>query len=91
MLHDFYYYDWRDKHVEGQKRFHAFRHPRIALNNAKDLFELNELEQDIILKHMWPLTLKLPSHRESYIVTLVDKYCASREMIKMLRKKLKIL
>lgn len=91
MLHDFYYYDWRDKHVEGQKKFHAFRHPRIALNNAKDVFDLNEIEQDIIVKHMWPLTLKLPSHRESYIVTLVDKYCASREMIRMLRKKIKFL
>ena len=88
MLHDFYYYDWRDKNVEGQKRFHAFRHPKIALKNAMDLFELNDLEKDIIVKHMWPLTIKLPSHPESYIITLVDKFCASREILKILRKKL---
>ncbi len=89
MLHDFYFYDWRDKKVEGQKRFHAFRHPRIALNNANDLFELNDVEKDIILKHMWPLTFSLPSYRESYIVTLVDKYCATHEVLKSLRKKFK--
>lgn len=88
MLHDFYYYDWRDKNVEGQKKFHAFRHPRIALNNALDIFELNDIEKDIIVKHMWPLTVKLPSYKESYIVTFVDKYCATHEVIKKIRKKI---
>ena len=79
MLHDFYFYDWRKKGIEGQKRFHAYRHPRIALNNAEENFELNDVEKDIILKHMWPLTLRFPRYSESYIVTLVDKYCATRE------------
>ncbi len=82
MLHDFYYYDWRDKKVEGQKKFHAFRHPSIALKNALDIFELNNIEKDIIKKHMWPLTIKLPLYKESYIVTLVDKYCATIEFFK---------
>lgn len=89
MLHDFYYYDWRDKNVEGQKKFHAFRHPRIALNNALDIFELNDLEKDIIVKHMWPLTIKFPTYKESYIVTLVDKYCATHELIKTFKRKFK--
>lgn len=89
MLHDFYYYDWRDKHVEGQKKFHAFRHPKIALNNALDLFELNEKEKDIIVKHMWPLTIIPPSSKEGLIVTLVDKYCATSEFVKNLKRKLK--
>lgn len=89
MLHDFYFYDWRNKNVEGQKKFHAFRHPRIALNNANDIFELNNIEKDVILKHMWPLTLPFPHYKESYIVTLVDKYCATNELLKTLKKKLK--
>lgn len=89
MLHDFYYYDWRDKKVEGQKKFHAFRHPHIALNNAEDIFELNDIEKDIIVKHMWPLTIVLPSYKESYIVTLVDKYCATNEVFKNLKRKMK--
>lgn len=87
MLHDFYFYDWRNKGVEGQKRFHAYRHPRIALNNATENFDLNDLEKDIILKHMWPLTIRLPRFSESYIVTFVDKYCAMREFFKFLKYK----
>ena len=87
MLHDFYFYDWRNKGVEGQKHFHAYRHPRIALNNATENFELNDLEKDIILKHMWPLTIRLPRFSESYIVTFVDKYCAMREFFKFLKYK----
>ena len=83
MLHDFYFYDWRNKGVEGQKRFHAYRHPRIALHNV----ELNDVEKDIILKHMWPLTFPLPRFSESYIVTLVDKYCATREFFRFLKYK----
>lgn len=80
MLHDFYFYDWRNKGVDGQKKFHAYRHPRIALNNATENFDLNDLEKDIILKHMWPLTIRLPRFSESYIVTFVDKYCAMKEV-----------
>lgn len=87
MLHDFYFYDWRNKGVEGQKRFHAYRHPRIALHNAIENFELNEVEKDIILKHMWPLTIRLPRFSESYIVTLVDKYCATKEFFRFLKHK----
>ena len=36
------FYNWRNKHVEGQKKFHLFKHPRIALENALDIFELND-------------------------------------------------
>lgn len=87
MLHDFYFYDWRNKHVEGQKKFHAMRHPNIALKNAQDIFELNDLEKDIIKKHMWPLTVIPPSYKESFIVTFVDKYCATVEFFRYLKNK----
>ena len=86
-------FNWRNKHVEGQKKFHLFRHPRIALENALDIFELNDLEKDIILKHMWPLTIIPPRFAEGYIVTLVDKYCATKEFFRFLktRKNIKLL
>ena len=58
MLHDFFLYDWRVK-SDDRKGFHGFRHPRISLENAEKYFDLNEKEQDIILKHMWPITIKL--------------------------------
>ena len=53
-------------------------------------FELNELERDIILKHMFPLTLKLPRYRESYIVLLADKYCAVYETLAKTRTQSKV-
>ena len=78
MLHDLFLYDWRIKQPD-RKRFHGFRHPRIALNNANELFDLSKKEQDIILKHMWPITIIPPYYLESFIVSCVDKYCALLE------------
>ena len=78
MLHDLFLYDWRIREP-GRKRFHAFHHPRIALNNSLKIFDLNEKEQDIILKHMWPITVIPPKSMEAFIITLVDKYCALSE------------
>lgn len=78
MLHDLFLYDWRIREP-GRKRFHAFHHPRIALNNSLKIFNLNEKEQDIILKHMWPITIIPPKSMEAFITTLVDKYCALSE------------
>lgn len=85
MLHDLFLYDWRIKRV-NKKGFHAFTHPRVALENALKLFDLNEKEKDIILKHMWPVTIKLPRYKESYIITLVDKYCAILESLEYAQK-----
>lgn len=78
MVHDLFLYDWR-KRQNGRKGLHAFTHPQTAYDNASKLFYLNEKEKDIIVKHMWPVTLALPKYKESYILTLVDKYCALNE------------
>ncbi|MDK2800451.1 MAG: uncharacterized protein PWQ70_2070 [Clostridiales bacterium] len=80
LLHDFFLYDW---HIGKPYRgLHGFIHPYIALQNANKYFNLNDREKDIIQKHMWPLTLKLPRYKETFIVLLADKYCASTERIK---------
>lgn len=77
LLHDLFYYDWRTtKFDEGS---HAYMHPRIAMKNAEKITELSDLERDIIIKHMWGATITPPKYKESYIVTMVDKYCAIRE------------
>ena len=75
LLHDFYLYDWHVRD-EGRKRFHGFHHHRTAHENAMKHFRLNPIEEDIILKHMWPLTVKFPRYRESLVVTLADKICS---------------
>ena len=88
MLHDLFLYDWRVKQPD-RKGLHAFRHPRYALNNALTIVNLNPKEQDIILKHMWPLTVILPKYRESYVITIMDKYCTLAESFKHYKKKYK--
>lgn len=84
LLHDFFLYDW---HVtKPEKGLHAFSHPYIALKNADKIFDLNEMEKDIIVKHMWPLTVVLPRYRESLIVSFSDKFCALMETVAYRRK-----
>ena len=78
MLHDLFLYDWRKKQ-DDRKGLHDFTHPKTAYKNASKLFALNEKEKDIILKHMWPVTIALPKYKESYLLTFVDKYCALNE------------
>lgn len=106
MLHDLFLYDWHEKqhkykldYIENTKkpeflkrylRLHAFSHPKIALKNAKDEFELNELEQEMILNHMWPVTITLPRHIETYIITIADKLCAINESVEFYKRQEKI-
>lgn len=80
LLHDFFLYDWHIR--KPYKGLHGFAHPDIALQNANKYFNLNDREKDIIQKHMWPLTLRLPGCKEAFVVLLADKYCASIEGIK---------
>lgn len=52
-----------------------------AYHNAKKYFDLNEIEKDIILKHMFPLTITLPRYKETFLVLIVDKIVSSKEFI----------
>ena len=38
-------------------------------------------ERDVIAKHMFPLTLRPPRFRESWIVCLADKWCPLEETL----------
>ena len=90
ILHDLVYYDWRDGETGGWHRLHGYKHPRLAWMNAKELCpDLNEIEADAIKKHMWPLTLGLPKHKEGYVIIFADKYCATREVLFSTNKKYK--
>lgn len=81
LLHDFFLYDWHVTKLEVG--LHGFTHPDTALVNANKFFCLSDMEKDIIAKHMWPLTAKLPRYKESIIVLFVDKYCATMEILKL--------
>lgn len=86
LLHDFFLYDWHDKNKGFH--FHGYKHPKIAYGNAARYFILNDIERDIILKHMFPLTLfHIPRYKESIFVCLVDKYVSLKEIF---RRKTKV-
>lgn len=81
LLHDLFLYDWHEHAALTGERFHGFTHPRRALINARENFLLTDMEADIILKHMWPLTIIPPRFLESYIVSFADKYCSIAEVM----------
>lgn len=77
LLHDYYLYDWHDSHHAPS--WHGFKHPYIALRNARKDFALDPIEEEIISRHMFPLTPLPPMHLESWVVCMADKYCAAGE------------
>lgn len=80
LLHDYFLYDW---HIKDTTRpLHGFFHPRAALKNAEQEFELSPVEKNIILRHMFPLTPIPPVYLESILVCLVDKVCTINEIIR---------
>lgn len=80
MLHDLFLYDWRGHRKKTGDPVHAMTHPGRALYNAKKYFRLNKLEEEMILKHMFPVTPIPPTHWETWIITLTDKYCGTCEI-----------
>ena len=91
LLHDLFLYDWHTApKSETFFGMHGYTHPTTALENAQKYFELSKLEEDIILKHMWPLTLRqIPKYKESILVSLIDKYTSTKETINPYIKKIK--
>lgn len=80
MLHDLFLYDWHTHAKKTGKHFHGITHPKTALKHAEKFFELNEMEKDIILGHMWPVTLfHIPKYKETWVTTFTDKYCSTLE------------
>lgn len=90
LLHDYFLYDWHVQRKEPGAPLHGYSHPKTALLNATRDYELSEREKDIISKHMWPLTLsRIPRYKESWIVSLADKYCSTLETLKIRKGNIK--
>jgi len=81
LLHDLYFYDTKEYTRSSPAVRHSKHHPEIALENAEKILDLNEKERDMILNHMFPMTFTLPKYAETYLITLVDKYCAVMEFV----------
>lgn len=81
LLHDYFLYDWHEK--DPNHRLHGFTHPKKALKNAMLDFPLSSKEQNLILRHMFPLTPIPPICREGWIVCLADKLCSVWETARL--------
>ena len=68
MLHDFF-----TNEVEDLNNIQKYRkHSKVAVENAKKYFGLTEMEEDIISKHMFPITFTPPKYLEGWVVDIVD-------------------
>lgn len=83
LLHDYFLYDWHSNEHVNPLRLHGFFHPGIALANAKKEYKLTKREEEIIKKHMWPLTVVPPTCKEAWVVTTADKWCSILETLKI--------
>lgn len=75
LLHDFYLYDWHEM-LPG-RRLHLFTHPRCSLANALHHYpDLTRREQDMIRRHMFPVTLTPPRTGAGWLICFYDKVAA---------------
>lgn len=80
LLHDYFLYDW---HHSGRPGLvHAFGHPYFALENARRDFALSAVEENIIVRHMFPMVPIPPRYKEGWLVTAVDKALSVYETFK---------
>ena len=75
LLHDFF-------KSEDIYKNSFVTHPKVALKNAKNIFELDSMQENIIISHMFPMSPAIPKNSGSWIVTLSDKIVAIREVTK---------
>ena len=80
LLHDFF--------LDGDERNYkrrfldTFTHPKKALNTSIEHFNINSIEKNIIVSHMFPFYISFPKYKESLLVNLVDKVIGSLEMLR---------
>jgi len=80
LLHDFYL-DGDERNCK-RKFLDTFTHPKRALSTTINIFDVNEIEKNIIVSHMFPFYIKIPKYKESFLVNLVDKIIGGIELLR---------
>ena len=79
LMHDLYFFENTSIDENGQKLLK--KHPFEALRNSERIFNLNDIEKDAIVNHMWPcVSISRPKFKESLAVSFSDKFCAVMEV-----------
>ena len=80
LLHDFYL-DGDERNTKT-KFLDTFIHPKKALDTSIQNFDINKIEKNIIISHMFPIYPTIPTYKESILVNFIDKGIGSYEMTK---------
>lgn len=79
LLHDFFFENNKKSNIMKRAKT-LVNHPKYALKNSESLFNLNDMEKDIIVSHMFPISIRPPKYIEGWIVNLVDDVVAISEI-----------
>jgi len=81
MMHDFF---TKEDISRNKKHYNKFlkNHPLVAYNNSIKYFDINDIEKDIILTHMFPIKKGKPKYKESKIVCFCDKIISVYEFFR---------
>lgn len=77
LLHDFFFNSQMEECNAAQA---WYRHPEIALSNSLKYFELDEVQKNTVVSHMFPSCKVMPKYKEGWLLTFVDKWIAFYEM-----------
>ena len=80
LLHDFFLDG--DERNGKEKFLDTFTHPKRALNTSMEHFNVNDIEKNIIVSHMFPIYISMPKYKESFLVNLVDKVIGCKELLR---------
>lgn len=81
MMHDFFTSEDLSRSDNKYKEF-LKQHPKIALDNSIKYFDVNDIEKDVILTHMYPVVKGKPKYKESKVVCICDKIVSIHEFFK---------
>lgn len=73
------------EHLKIKKKLfqkHGFTHAKEAMENYHKYFPeyIDNKVDNAILRHMFPLNVRFPKYKESWIVTYADKVVATKEL-----------
>lgn len=80
LLHDFFLDG--DERNGKEKFLDTFTHPKRALDTSMEYFNVNDIEKNIIVSHMFPIYISIPKYKESFLVNLVDKVIGCKELLR---------
>ena len=79
LLHDI---GMTEKHVFHSRSWKkAYTHPIRGAEVAKNEYRTNSVQENAIRRHMWPICIVPPKHKEGWVVLAADKICSVKELL----------